>query len=76
MPATLLGQSGIVIPAIFFIAILASLGIALAALFRRGDHSQTLLRALTVRVSLSVLFFLLLMLGWYLGVIEPHGLGG
>lgn len=59
----------------FFIAILASLGIALAALFRRGDHSRTLLRALTIRVSLSVLFFLLLMLGWYLGVIEPHGLG-
>lgn len=76
MLATLLGQSDIVIPAIFFIAILASLGIALVALFRRGDHSQTLLRALTVRVSLSVLFFLLLMLGWYLGVIEPHGLGG
>jgi hypothetical protein len=59
----------------FFIAIFASLGIALVALFRRGDHSQTLLRALTVRVSLSVLFFLLLMLGWYLGFIEPHGLG-
>jgi hypothetical protein len=35
-----------------------------------------LLRALTIRVSLSVLFFLLLMLGWYLGFLEPHGLGG
>jgi CHASE2 domain-containing sensor protein len=64
-----------VIPAIFFIAMLASLGVALVALFRRGDHSQTLLRALTVRVGISVLFFVLLMLGWYLGVIEPHGLG-
>ena len=64
------------IATIFFAAILASLGIALVALFRRGDHSHTLLRALTVRVSLSVLFFLLLMLGWYLGIIEPHGLGG
>lgn len=63
------------IPAIFFIAMLASLGVALVALFRRGDHSQTLLRALTVRVGISVLFFVLLMLGWYLGVIEPHGLG-
>jgi hypothetical protein len=65
-----------VIAAIFFVAILASLGLALVALFRRGDHSQTLVRALTVRVSLSVLFFLLLLLGWYLGLIEPHGLGG
>jgi hypothetical protein len=73
LPATL-GPS--VIAAVLFIAILASLGLALVALFKRGDHSQTLLRALTVRVSLSVLFFLLLMLGWYLGILEPHGLGG
>jgi hypothetical protein len=61
---------------LFFVAILASLGLALVALFRRGDHSQTLLRALTIRVGLSVLFFLLLLLGWYLGVLEPHELGG
>jgi len=60
---------------LFFIAILASLGLALVALFKRDDRSQTLLRALTVRVSLSVLFFLLLLLGWYLGILEPHGLG-
>jgi hypothetical protein len=65
-----------VVAALFFIAILASLGVALVALFRRGDHSRTLLRALTIRVSLSVLFFLLLMLGWFFGVLEPHGLGG
>ncbi len=64
------------IAALFFVAILASLGVALAALFRRGDQSGTMLKALTVRVSLSVLFFLLLLLGWYLGLLEPHGLGG
>ena len=63
------------VAAIFFLAILASLGVALVALFRRGDGSQTLLKALTVRVGLSVLFFLLLLLGWYLGILEPHGLG-
>jgi hypothetical protein len=65
-----------VIAAIFFVAILASLGVALGALFRRGDHGGTMLRALTLRVSLSVLFFVLLLLGWYLGILEPHGLGG
>jgi hypothetical protein len=32
-------------------------------------------RALTLRVALSVLFFLLLLLGWYTGVLAPHGLG-
>ena len=61
---------------IFFAAIIARLGIALLALFRRGDNSPLMLRALTIRVSLSVLFFLLLLLGWYLGLLKPHGLGG
>jgi hypothetical protein len=65
-----------VIAAIFFVAILASLAVALVALFRRSDGSHTMVRALTLRVSLSVLFFLLLLLGWYLGILEPHGLGG
>ena len=64
------------IAAVFFIAILASLGVALVALFRRGDHGGTMLRALTLRVGLSVLFFVLLLLGWYLGILEPHELGG
>ena len=44
------------IPIIFFVAILASLGVALVALFRRGDHGGTLLKALTIRVGLSVAF--------------------
>ncbi|HLF12630.1 MAG TPA: DUF2909 family protein [Gammaproteobacteria bacterium] len=64
------------IAVLFFVAILASLAFALAALFRRGDHSRRLLNALTLRVSLSVLFFLLLMFAWFAGLIRPHGLGG
>lgn len=60
---------------LFFLAILASLGVALAALLRKGDRSKQLLNALTLRVSLSVLFFVLLLLAWYLGWIQPHGLG-
>ncbi len=64
------------IAAIFFVAILVSLGVALFALVKRGEEgSRTMLTALTVRVGLSVLFFVLLMLGWYFGLIEPHGLG-
>jgi len=58
----------------FFAAMLATLGVALVA-FRRG-RSQSLLRALTIRVSLSVLFFVLLMLAWWGGWLHPHGLGG
>ncbi len=64
------------IAAVLGIAILVSLGLALAALFRRGDHSGALLNALTVRVILSVLAFALLMLAWWAGWIQPHGLAG
>ncbi len=61
---------------VFFVAMLACLGVALVALFRRGDHSRTMLHALTLRVSLSVLFFLLLMIAWWAGWLKPHGLAG
>lgn len=64
------------IAAILGLAILASLAFALVALFRRGDHSRALLNALTVRVVLSVLFFVLLLLGWWAGLIRPHGIAG
>jgi hypothetical protein len=76
MPQTEVPPASLMVAALVFVAILASLGVALVALFKRGDHSQTLLRALTIRVGLSVAFFLLLLLGWYLGILEPHGLGG
>ena len=76
MPKDAAIRASIVVAVIFFVAILATLGLALVALFRRGDHGETLVRALTLRVGVSVLFFLLLLLGWYLGILEPHGLGG
>jgi uncharacterized membrane protein len=60
---------------LFFLVIFASLGFALFY-FRKGDRPQRFLNALTVRVALSVLFFILLLLAWYAGLIEPHGLGG
>ena len=56
-----------------FIVILGCLGFAVAA-FRRDD-SNALLKALTLRVSLSVLLFALLLLAWQFGWIAPHGFG-
>jgi hypothetical protein len=60
---------------LFFLVIFASLGFALF-MFRKGDRPRALVNALTVRVALSVLFFILLLLAWYAGWIQPHGLGG
>jgi Protein of unknown function (DUF2909) len=59
---------------VFFAAMLTALLAAVLA-FRRG-RSDSMLRALTLRVSVSVLFFALLMLAWWAGWLHPHGLGG
>jgi hypothetical protein len=37
-----------------------------------AGHSSTVVRALTVRISLSVALFGFLMVGHYLGWIQPH----
>jgi hypothetical protein len=57
--------------------IVASLGSALYHLSRgTPEDSAKLARALTVRISLSLGLFVLLMLAWYFGLITPHTLEG
>ena len=56
------------------LAILASLGSALVFLARDRDDSKRTVRALTVRIALSVALFLLLILAYLAGWIRPHGL--
>ncbi|HVO44806.1 MAG TPA: twin transmembrane helix small protein [Steroidobacteraceae bacterium] len=57
------------------VAIIASLGSALFHLSRGTEKdSRRLARALTLRIGLSVVLFVLLMLAWYFGLITPHGL--
>jgi hypothetical protein len=55
-------------------AIVASLGSALYHLSRgREQDSAKLVRALTVRIALSLALFALIMIAWYAGLIRPHG---
>ena len=58
--------------------ILASLGSGLFHLSRGRDEedSRKLARALTIRISLSLGLFVLLILAWRLGYIAPHTVGG
>jgi hypothetical protein len=58
--------------------ILVSLAAGLFHLSRgRGEEDSAKLgRAFTVRISLSVALFLLLLLAWYQGWIAPHPFGG
>ena len=55
------------------LAIVLSLGSALVHLVRDKGESKKMARALTIRVGLSVLLFVLLIVAWLLGWIQPHG---
>jgi Protein of unknown function (DUF2909) len=56
------------------LAIVLSLGSALVHLVRnKGESSEKMARALTIRVGLSILLFVLLLVAWWLGWIQPHG---
>jgi CHASE2 domain-containing sensor protein len=63
---------------ILILAVLAliviSLFSALALLFRKEQEKNQMVRALTIRVALSISLFLLLMAGFYFGVIPQKGL--
>lgn len=56
------------------ILIFASLASALVFLFRDGGGSTRTVKALTVRIALSLGLFLLLMAGFYFGFIPPEGI--
>ena len=56
------------------LAIIASLGHALFSMASGPTDSKRMVRALTVRVGLSVGLFVLLLIGWGTGAIAPHGM--
>jgi hypothetical protein len=59
---------------IALIAIIASLASGMVFLIKDKGQSERTAKALTVRISLSVLLFGLLMLGIFTGHIKPHGI--
>ncbi len=66
------------IVALAFLGILASLGVALFFMLRDGREGRVksggMVRALTVRIALSVILFLCILAAWKLGYIKPGGL--
>jgi multisubunit Na+/H+ antiporter MnhF subunit len=59
---------------IALLIVVASLGQALFAMASGPQNSGRVLKALTVRISISVALFIALMVAWRLGWIEPHSL--
>jgi hypothetical protein len=59
--------------AVGLIIVVFSLGQALFAMASGPENSGRVLRALTVRISVSVALFVALLIAWHFGLIEPHG---
>jgi hypothetical protein len=58
---------------LFLLVILGSLASALYYLIRDKGHSDRTVRALTWRIGLSITLFVLLMAGYYTGIIPRGG---
>jgi hypothetical protein len=58
---------------IVLFAIVISLGSALFQLAKGTGDSRKMVKALSIRVGLSLVLFILLMAAWYTGLISPHG---
>ena len=59
---------------LFIVFILASLASALYYLIKDKGQSDRTVKMLTVRVVLSLTLFLLLMAGYYFGIVPQNGL--
>ena len=55
-------------------AIIVSLFSGMYFLLRDRGQSTRMVKALTVRIALSLILFALLMLGYWAGWLHPHGL--
>ncbi|HGG60674.1 MAG TPA: twin transmembrane helix small protein [Gammaproteobacteria bacterium] len=54
------------------VLVIGSLGSAIFYLLQDNGKSNRVVRALTVRISLSIFAFLVLMGSYYFGLIEPN----
>ena len=61
---------------LIFFAIVLSLVSAMLSLVRGHTEARNMVRALSIRVGLSIFLFMLLWWTWKLGWIEPHAVGG
>ncbi|MBN8763041.1 MAG: hypothetical protein BGP20_05145 [Thiobacillus sp. 63-78] len=63
-----------IIALLFIVFILASLASALYYLIKDKGQSDRVVRMLTVRIVLSLTLFILLMAGYYFGIVPQTGL--
>ena len=73
MPVSLMLVKAIII--LIFIAIVGSLASGLVYLVKDKGQTDRTVKALTVRIALSVALFALLLVMFSMGLIDPHGIG-
>ena len=59
---------------LMLLVVVISLFAAMVFLVRDRGDSQRAVRALTVRITLSLLLFGLLFVGYFTGALKPHGI--
>jgi len=58
---------------IFFIFIIYSLASALYYMMKDGDGSKRMVKALTIRVAISITLFVFILISFWMGWIKPAG---
>lgn len=59
---------------IMILIVVGSLGSALFTLLKdSGQDSKRTVKALTIRVAVSLIVFMVLIIGYFTGLIQPHG---
>lgn len=61
---------------VLLLATIASLGAGMLFLIRDPSNRRRTVTALTVRISLSLSLIAFLILAYFMGWIQPHGIGG
>lgn len=61
---------------IFFLIVLSLVSAMVQLVHDYRGETRRMVRALSVRIGLSILLFFVLWLTWKLGWIEPHAVGG
>ncbi len=61
---------------IFFLIVLSLVSAMVQLVHDYKGETRRMVRALTVRIGLSILLFIVLWMTWKMGWIEPHAVGG
>ena len=59
---------------LMLVSIVASLGLALVHMMQNKGQTDRMVRALTMRVILSIGLFIFLMVAFATGLLRPHGI--